>query len=338
MLAPIIADIERAGSIGGTQITEALEMMMRGECSTGEIESFLIGIKDLPLTAEVLAAGARVMRRFAVKLPQERPESLDTCGTGGDFSGSINVSTLAAIVLAAGGVAVAKHGNRSNSGVCGSADLLEGLGARIDLAPERVLDGIDRIRFGFMFAPLFHPAMRFAGEARRRLRHKTIFNLMGPLSNPAGVRYQTVGIFDAALVPVYLEALRELGTVRAMVFCGHDGMDEISLSAPTLIGRLEDGRISTEIFDPLSLPIIRSEPQSIKVKTREDAIKQAADVLGGCVGDSQTAIVALNAAAGFYIKNVCRSIEDGYRMAQELLLKGKANEKLKEIIEDGKRG
>ena len=318
--------------LDAADIQSALEAIMSGKCSTDQIARFLESISERPITADALTAAAGVMRRFSLKLPEDRPAALDTCGTGGDYSGSINVSTLAAIVLASGGVPIAKHGNRSYTGVCGSADLLEGLGVRIDLSPERVMRCLDQTGFGFMFAPLFQPAMRHAAEARKRMRSKTIFNLLGPLANPAGVTYQTVGIYDAGLIPVYLEALRNLGSVRAMVFCGQDGMDEISLSAPTTIGRLDNGAVTTEVFDPLSLGIERVVPQQLKASSREDAIKQAGDILNGNGHESCVRIVALNAAAGFYVKALCGSLEEGYRMARQLLSAGKARQKLGEII------
>ncbi len=216
-----------------------MEKMVAGQLADAEIESFLTQLHSRGETAAEILTAAKVMRRHSVKLKKVFPDLLDTCGTGGDSRNTLNVSTIASIVACAASATVAKHGNRSVSSVCGSADLLEMLGMRIDLPPQAVEEMIETIGFGFFFAPRFHPATKYAMPARKRIQGKTIFNVLGPLTNPAGARFQLLGVYEDRLVPLVAQAVLGLGVKKALIVHGEDGMDEISLTGKTRIAEVK---------------------------------------------------------------------------------------------------
>lgn len=246
----LISKLKNSQNLSDPEMAQAIESIMSGGCVTSEIEAFLTFLRDKGEASSEIAAAAKVMRRHSSKLPHNYPDLLDTCGTGGDAKNTVNVSTIAAIVACAAGAQVAKHGNRSVSSVCGSADLLEMLGVKIDLSPAQVAQCLERTGFAFMFAPIFHPSVKHAMAARKNVGGKTIFNLLGPLTNPAGAHYQLLGVYsDRVLMPV-ASALLALGLKRAMVVHGSDGMDEITTCGPTRVVMVDEGKIHEKKLDP----------------------------------------------------------------------------------------
>ncbi len=313
-----------------------MENLMTGKVPDQEIESFLLLLRKKGETADEIAAAAQVMRENAVKLPKNFPDLLDTCGTGGDGQKTLNISTLSALTACAAGARVAKHGNRSVSSVCGSADLLEMLGVKIDFPAEKVAQSLEKTGFGFFFAPVFHPAVKAAMPARKRIQGKTLFNILGPLSNPAKAPYQIVGVYEERLVELVSKALKKLGCLRAMVVYGMDGLDEISISGETKIAELKDGEISTYKAVPEDFGLKRESMESIRCQTPEDAKKAALKVLKGDSG-AFSKIVSLNAAAALYTAGKVKSIKQGLLMAMETLEKGLVEKKLKQITDFSKQ-
>jgi anthranilate phosphoribosyltransferase len=297
--------------------------------------AFLTALRLKGETVDEVTGLARVMREKAlhVALP-DAMAAVDTCGTGGDAAGTFNVSTAAGLVVAASGQPVAKHGNRAASSRCGSADVLEALGVKIELTPEQVERCIVDVGFGFMFAPAFHPAMRHVGPTRREIGIRTIFNILGPLTNPAGARYQVLGVADARLVPLMGEALLRLGCARALVVYGEDGVDELSLAAPTHVCEV-DGRAGT-------LREQRVAPADFGLATHEraqvlggDAAQNAA-LLGGVFAGKEAGapadMVALNAGAALYVTGHAASIGDGVRRAHDILRSGRVTDTVQALV------
>ncbi len=314
-----------------SEMRALMKRLMAGEMPDDEIERFLLGLRERGETAIEIASAAEVMRENAVRLPRVFPGLLDTCGTGGDGLRTLNVSTLAALVAAAAGARVAKHGNRSISSVCGSADVLEKLGMKIDLSPSQVADCIDKTRFGFFFAPNFHPAVKAATSARKRIQGKTLFNIIGPLSNPAGAVFQTVGVYEGRLVPLVAKALSKLGAKRAMVVHGKDGMDEISLSGETRIAELKNGEILEYTVVPEDFNMKRESLESLRCLTVEQNVETARRVLAGD-NSAATKIVCLNAAAALYVSGNAGSIKEGVLAAMDVFESGRAEKTFNAVV------
>lgn len=308
-----------------------MHAIMAGEATEAQIGALLVLLRVRGETVAEIVGFARAMRERSVAVRPPPGIVLDTCGTGGDAAGTFNVSTLAAIVAASGGVRVAKHGNRSASGRVGSADLLEALGLRLEVAPELVGDGLRHTGFGFLFAPLHHPAMRHAAGPRRQLGVRTVFNILGPLTNPAGASHQLLGVYDAALAPTLAEVLRDLGCKRALVVHGHDGLDEISPAAPTTVVELRRGRIDSSIWKPEDFGLPRHELGDIQGGDLEANVRVARAVLAGEPGPCADA-VALNAGAALYLSEAVDDPWKGVREARLLLESGQARRKLDEIV------
>lgn len=311
-------------------ISEMMEKIVSGRSHDAEIEDFLSGLREKGETAEEIAAAAQVMRRHCVKLSRGFPEAVDTCGTGGDGKSTLNISTLAAITAAAAGAMVAKHGNRSVSSQCGSADLLELLGVSIDLPVPVIEKCLEKTGFGFFFAPKFHPATRFAMPARKKIKGKTIFNILGPLSNPAGAGAQLLGVYEARLVPIVAEVLVRLGARRALVAHGKDGLDEISLTDETLVCEVRDGAVFPSLLRPEDYGLKRASLSELTCDSPEAARADALFILKGGRG-VKTDIVALNAGAVLYLAGKARGIADGLTLAKQTLESGKPYAKLEEI-------
>lgn len=314
------------------EMKAVMKRIMSGEMPDADIEGFLLSLRERGESASEIAAAASVMRENSVKLPKSFPDLLDTCGTGGDGQKTLNVSTLSALVAAAAGARVAKHGNRSVSSVCGSADLLEMLGVKIDLPPEAVAECLEKTRFGFFFAPLFHPAVKAAMPARKRIQGKTLFNILGPLSNPAGASFQIVGVYEARLVPLVAEALKTLGTRRAMVVHGKDGLDEISLSGETRIAELKDGDIFEYTVVPEDFNLKREPLENLRCHTPEMNLEAARQVLRGDSG-AAAKIVCLNAAAALYVAGKAGSVKEGVLVAMDAIESGRAGKTLKAVAD-----
>ena len=311
-----------------TTAADVARRIMLGEATDAQIAGLLVALRAKGETVEEITGLVHAMR--AAALPLELPGDevvVDTCGTGGDRAGTFNVSTLAAIVTAAAGVRVAKHGNRAASSRCGSADLLEAEGVVIDLPPAAVARCVDEVGIGFCFAPLFHPAMRFVMPARRQLGVPTVFNVLGPMANPAGVRRQTVGVADPAIAARMAEVFSRLGADHVMVFHGADGLDELSTTGPSTVYDVRQGRVEPRTFDPADVGLPRARLHDL-VGGDVDANRRIADrVLAGGSGP-QRDIVLLGAAAALLVAGRAREWADGLHQAASAVDGGAAGELL----------
>lgn len=313
------------------EMLHLMRMLMRGEIPEPTAAALLMGLRVKKETVGEITAAAQVMREFAVPVPVADPSSLlDMCGTGGDGSNTFNISTAAMFVAAAAGVKIAKHGNRSASSSSGSADVLEALGVRIMLSPEQVAECIERVGIGFMFAPAHHGAMKHVAPIRKELGVRTIFNILGPLTNPANAANQLMGVFHPDLVGIQVRVLQRLGSQHVLVVHGKDGMDEGSLGASTMVGELKDGVVREYEIHPEDFGIPMVSNRSIKVSNREESaalIREALDNVPGAARD----IVALNAGLAIYTGNRATSIGEGLKMAYECLKTGAARAKFEEF-------
>src|SRR5688572_28213766 len=283
-------------------------------------------------TVEEITGAARVMREKAHRVNVGSKMVLDTCGTGGDQKGTFNISTTAAFVLAGAGVNVAKHGNRSVSSQSGSADVLGALGVKVDAPRERVEQCIAKIGIGFLFAPLLHEAMKYAVQPRRDIGIRTIFNILGPLTNPAMASHQLIGIYSVQLVGVIAHVLKNLGSVRAMVVHGLEGLDEISLSGPTKIAELRDGQVKEYAIEPDEFGLKRCRVEELHGGSADQSAVIVRDVLDGKAGPTRD-VVLLNSGAALYVSARATTIQDGIRLAAESIDSGKARQKLAQLVE-----
>jgi anthranilate phosphoribosyltransferase len=320
-----------------------LDQIMDGECTDAQIGGLLVGLRMKGETADELTGFARVMRAHASAV---RPRSLvatnlggtdrdaliDTCGTGGDASGTFNISTATAFVVAGCGVRVAKHGNRSVSSHCGSADVMEALGVNIELPPERIAQCIDEVGIGFLHAPLLHQAMKYVAPARRQLGIRTIFNLLGPLTNPAEANAQVIGVYAAHLTELLAEVLGNLGTLRAMVVHGSDGLDEITITGESKITELKNGEISTCTISPEDFGLNRASLADLQGGDASENAQIILDILQGQSGPRRD-IVLLNAAAALVASGKASDFKWGIEMAAGSISSGRAMGKLKRLIE-----
>jgi anthranilate phosphoribosyltransferase len=317
--------------LSADEASAVLEEIMSG--ATGEVQTaaFLVALRTKGETVDELAGLARTMRKLASHVDVPEEELLDTAGTGGGGVPTFNVSTTAAIVAAAAGCRVAKHGNRSATSLCGSADLLEALGARIDLEPEAVRDCIEEVGFGFMFAPAHHKATRHVVPVRKELAVRTIFNFLGPLTNPAGATRQLVGVSDRDYLDVVAGALAELGTRKSAVVSGEDGMDEVSVvSATTLLEVTPDG-ITRHTVSPERVGLERAAPEEVKGGTPEQNAEITRAVLDGEPG-ARRALVVLNAGAALFVADRVPAFDEGVRLAEETIDSGAATETLDRFV------
>ena len=318
-------------------LTEEQMAAMIGEIFSGTLSDALIGAFMAALatkgeTFEELAGAARAMRRKAARIQVSAPTVVDTCGTGGDGSGTFNISTTTAFVVAGCGVTVAKHGNRSISSRCGSADLIEALGVNLNAPPELVEEAVAEIGLGFLFAPLYHGAMKHAAAARKELGIRSIFNMLGPLTNPAGADCQLLGVYAPQLTEMFAEALRLLGSRRALVVHGHDGLDEISVCGPTRVSELRDGMIRTYDIDPERYLGRRAAPEEVAGGDPHRNAEITRGVLAGKNGACRD-VVVLNAAAALMAAGKADSMEAGLRLAVESIESGAAAGKLERLVE-----
>jgi len=319
------------------EMIQCLEDITEGRATDAQIGAFIMAMKMKGETVEELEGAASFFREKATKVDVEDPDNLvDTCGTGGDLSDTFNVSTITAFVLAGAGIRVAKHGNRSVSSKSGSADLLEFLGAKIDLGPEQVKRMIEEIGIGFMFAPLFHPAMKRVVGPRREVGIRSLFNLIGPLSNPAGAKRQLLGVFSDQFVEKVARVLLRLGVKRAVVVHGKDGIDEVSISAPTTVAEVNGGEVCIYEFTPEELGFRRYPIDYIKVKSVEESAKVAMSVLKGEPSPALD-MVLLNSAFGVFVSGVANDLKTALEVAKDSIKSGKAQRKLSEFIDLSKR-
>jgi len=309
-----------------------MDSVMRGEATPAQIGGFLVALRLKGETADEIAGFAEAMRAHVVPVRPTRSDLVDTAGTGGDGAHTLNISTAAALVAAAAGTAVAKHGNRAVSSSSGSADVLEALGFELDLTPERIARSIDELGFGFMFAPTHHPAMRHAAPVRRELAARTVFNVLGPLTNPAGARAQVVGVYAPELVRTLAEVLARLGATRAFVVHGAEGIDELSPAGPNLVGEVVQGNVSERTIDPLELGVPRCDPRELVGGTpAENAARTRAIFEGSESGGARDAIL-LNAAGAIAAGGHAADLREGLALAREALDSGAAAERLERLV------
>ena len=318
-------------NLDGTQMTGIMHSIMTGECTPSQVGGFLVGLRMKGETVEEIAAAATVMRRLATQVEVDKAHLVDTCGTGGDARGTFNISTASALVAAGAGARVAKHGNRSVSGRSGSADVLEAAGVRLDLAPERIARCIDEAGVGFLFAPAHHGAMKHAIGPRREMAVRTIFNVLGPLTNPAGALRQVIGVFDRDLVEPLARVLGELGSEHVMVVHSEDGLDELSLGAPTHVAELRDGAVRTFELNAGDLGFTGAPAESITVDSPTDSLDVIRSVLAGSSGPAAD-ITILNAAAAIYVSGIASGLEDGVERARASIGSGQASNALERLV------
>jgi anthranilate phosphoribosyltransferase len=320
-----IAKLVRCESLTEDEAAATFQIIMSGNATPSQIAGFLIGLRIKGETVDEITGFARTARAMATPI-QVEGALLDTCGTGGDGLATFNISTLAAIVAAACGARVAKHGNRAASSMCGSADVLEQLGVKIDLPPEGVARCIELAGIGFLFAPVFHPSFRFGGVPRRELGVRTVFNILGPLCNPAAARYQALGVADGALAGKMAEVLQRLGVERAIVFHAGDGMDELSVSSPSFLIEIDGARKEYQL-DPRDLGLDPAPLDSMRGGGPELNARLSREVLGGARGPRRD-VVLLNASAALRAAGLARDWKDGIRQAGDAIDTGKAGEVL----------
>ncbi len=320
-----IAKLIRCESLSEAEAAAAFETIMRGDATQAQIAGFVIALRMKGETVDELTGFARTARQMSTPIDVEG-DLLDTCGTGGDGLATFNISTLSAIVAAACGARVAKHGNRAASSLCGSADVLEQLGVKIDLQPDGVTRCIEQAGIGFLFAPIFHPSFRFAGGPRRELGVRTVFNVLGPLCNPAGARFQALGVADLALAGKMADVLVRLGVERAIVFHSGDGMDELSVGAPSHVIEI-DGRRKEYELDPVELGLEKAPLDAIRGGGPEQNARIARELLSGGDGPRRE-VLLLNAAAALRAAGIAKDWKDGIRTAAEAIDTGRAGETL----------
>ena len=314
------------------EMLHVMRQIMRGELTPAQIAGFIIGLRVKKETVGEIAAAAQVMREFATMVPlKDHHHVVDVVGTGGDGAHTFNVSTAATFVAAAAGAKVAKHGNRSVSSRSGSADVLEALGAKLELTPAQIAQAVETVGVGFMFAPNHHPAMKHAGVVRKELGVRTIFNILGPLTNPAGAQNQLMGVFHTDLVGIQTRVLQRLGARHVMVVYGRDGLDEISISGETLVGELHNGEIREYELHPSQFGLEVYDRRAIQVNSVEESRQMILAVLENQPGPALN-IVLLNAGAALYVAGVAKSMEDGIERARKAIAKGEAKQKLDDFI------
>ena len=313
------------------EMRDVMQNIMTGECTDAQIAGFLVGLRSKGETVDEITAAANVMRELASRVHINHDNLIDTCGTGGDGHNTFNISTTAAFVVAAAGGYVAKHGNRSISSKSGSADVLEAAGVKLELTPEQVAQCVEEIGIGFMFAPMHHSAMKHALGPRKELGVRTVFNVLGPLTNPAGAKRQVIGVFSHDWLETLANVLKNLGSEQVMIVHSEDGMDEISISAATNIAELKDGEIKTYKIEPEQFGMQRADISTLAVENVEESFKVMQAVLDNQSGPTQD-IVLLNAGAAIYTAGIEDSLDSGITSARQVIENGSARAKLNELV------
>jgi len=332
MIEDIIKKLVKGSNLTALETEKVFKQIMSGKLDSDSIAVFLMALSVKGETATEITAAAKIMRKYAssIKVAKGSEPILDTCGTGGSGIDTFNISTASAFVVAGCGVKVAKHGNRSVSSACGSADVLEELGVNISLSPKQVEKCIKAIGIGFMFAPLFHPAMKHAMPARRALGVRTIFNILGPLSNPANATCQVLGVYDKALTTLMAKVLSNLGVKRAFVVHGLEGLDEISILGETQVSELRNKKVRTYKISPSKLGFNRASLKDIKGKNKKENAKIILSVLKGAKGSKRDAVV-LNAGFALVAAGRAKNIKDAIKLAEHSIDSGAAIAKLKQL-------
>lgn len=317
------------------EMVSLMRQIMSGEVSPVMIAAIIAGLRVKKETVDEIAAAAEVMRELSGRVSvADDGHLVDTCGTGGDGAHSFNISTAAALVAAAAGAKIAKHGGRSVSSNSGSADVLEALGVNINLTPEQTARCIEQVGFGFMFAPNYHSAMKYAAPVRRELGVRTLFNILGPLTNPAGARQQVMGVFHPDLVSIQARVLQRLGSRRAMVVHGADGMDEITITGDTLVAELKNKEVREYTINPAQFGLHVSTLQAISVDSVDASRAMLVAALDGQPGAARD-VVQLNAGATIYVAGLSNTLESGVQLAAEVIASGAARNKLRQMVQFG---
>jgi anthranilate phosphoribosyltransferase len=317
--------------LSGAEMRSVMQQIMTGECTSSQIGGFLVGLRMKGETVDEMSAAASVMRELATRVEVSGDHLVDTAGTGGDASGSFNISTASALVAAAAGARVAKHGNRSMTSNSGSADVLEAAGVKLDITPEQIRDCVEQVGVGFMFAPAHHGAMKHAIGARKEMAVRTIFNVLGPLTNPAGAPNQVIGVFDGDLLEAMASVLKQLGSNHVMVMHAEDGMDEISISTPTRVAELKQGEITSYTITPADFGMDPAPLDELRVDSAEQSLAMIRGVLADNPGPARD-IVCLNAGAAIYVAGCADSLADGVEAARVAISSGKAAEVLQNLV------
>jgi len=327
-----IANVVEQRDLTAADMEAVMRAIMTGQATPAQIGGFLVGLRMKGETVDEIAAAARVMRQLATRVEVDGPHLVDTCGTGGDGASTFNISTASAIVAAAAGARVAKHGNRSVSSSSGSADVLEAAGVKLDLSPAQVAACIDRVGVGFLFAPQHHSAMKHAIGPRKEMRVRTLFNLLGPLTNPAGAPNQVLGVFSPDWVEPLAEVLKQLGSEHVLVVHAEDGLDEISIAAATRVAELSNGEISVYTISPEDFGLQRAELAAIAVDDAAQSLAMINSVFEDQPGPARD-IVRLNAGAAIYAAGLTSSLADGVALAGEVIASGKAAETFQALVD-----
>jgi anthranilate phosphoribosyltransferase len=331
MIKDALAKLADRNDLSAQDAETVMAEIMNGEATPAQIAAYLMGLRQKGETVEEIAGSVRAMRAHAVRIRVGAKIVVDTCGTGGDGAHTFNISTTAALVAAGAGITVAKHGNRSISSKSGSADVLTALGVKIDLEPDHVADCIDEVGVGFLFAPLYHGAMKYCAEPRRELGIRTVLNILGPLANPAGATHQVLGVYDAKLTETLGRVLLELGTQHCVVIHGMDGLDEITLSDRTKVSEGKAGVVSSRFIAPEEFGLRRTARKEIVGGTPAENARITLDVLRGKKGP-QRDIVCLNAAAAMLVGGKAKTLQDGFGLAQQTIDSGAAAETLERLV------
>lgn len=332
MIREAIAQIVRGEDLREEQMMTVMTEVMEGTATPAQIAAFMTALRLKGETVDEVTGAARIMRQKATRIDARSSVIVDTCGTGGDGRNTFNISTTASFVVAAAGLTVAKHGNRAVSSGCGSADVLEALGVKIDAAPEIVEECVQEDGIGFLFAPRLHGAMKYAIGPRREIGIRTIFNMLGPLTNPAGATAQLIGVYDPKLTEMFGAVLRNLGTKRAFVVHGSDGLDEATLTGPTRVSELKEGLIATYDIDPVELFGEVSPAEELRGGDAETNARITMEILGGTDGPRRR-IVVLNAALAIVAGDKAGTLRGGIAVAEACIDSGAARKKLQALIE-----
>ena len=330
MIQEAIEQLIGGSDLSREQARQVMNQIMSGEATDAQIGAFLIALRCKGESVAEIAGCAEVMREKATRIATSREPVIDTCGTGGDSSGTFNISTAVAFVAAGAGLCVAKHGNRAMSSQCGSADVLQALGVNIEAGPEKVGECLDQAGIGFLFAPLLHSAMKHAIGPRREIGTRTVFNILGPLTNPAGARRQLIGVYDADLTEKLAGVLQTLGSERAFVVHGADGLDEITLTGPTRVTELKEGELATREVRPEDFGMESVGLEALKGGSVEENARILQDVLGGKAGPQQD-VVVLNAAAAIAAGGLVADLKEGVERAREVIAAGRAQQALEDL-------
>lgn len=318
------------------EVRDVMKIIMSGDASPDELKQYLLALNDKGPTVEEITGAVEIMRQFVIGVETKHDVVLDTCGTGGDHKNTFNISTISALAVAGAGVVVAKHGNRSVSSVCGSADLLEALGVNLGLDYTRIGKCLDEIGVAFLFAQNLHPAMKNVAPVRKTIGVKTIFNILGPLTNPADATHQVMGVYNRDMVEPMAEVLKNLGLRRALVVHGNDGLDEITTTERTFVSEFNGKDVVSYDIDPEELGIARASHADLTVANIQENVRAAQDVLNGVKGPKRD-IVVINAAYALYTVEKVKTIAEGITAAQESLDSGRALAKLEELKEFSNR-